>query len=103
MFAAYNLTESSEVNATITDHEQLYARERRALEELRILPLVTEAESVGLAPTVRDWMPARWGEWHLADVWLEVPEPATAGSSNSTIPAAQPSTSPQGAAPGAKP
>ena len=36
----------------------------------------------GLAQTVRDWMPARWGEWHLADVWLELPEPVAADSSN---------------------
>jgi hypothetical protein len=71
------------VNATSTDYQQLYARERRILEEWRVLPLVMEAESVGLGPTVRDWMPARWGEWHLADVWLDLPEPSQTDSSNS--------------------
>jgi peptide/nickel transport system substrate-binding protein len=82
LFAAYNLMEPSEVNATSTDHEQLYARERRVLEDRRVLPLVVQAESVGLGATVRDWMPARWGEWHLADVWLELPEPAAADALN---------------------
>ena len=42
LFAAYNLTEPSEVNATSTDHEQLYARERRVLEDKRVLPLVMQ-------------------------------------------------------------
>jgi ABC-type transport system substrate-binding protein len=103
LFAAYNLTEPSEVNATATDHEQLYARERRVLEDRRILPLIVQAESVGLAPTVRDWMPARWGEWHLADVWLETPDSAAPDASNA--PTAQaPSPAPsRAAAPGAKP
>src|SRR5208282_6683040 len=42
LFAAYNLSEPSEVNATGTDHEQLYARERRVLEDRRVLPLVLQ-------------------------------------------------------------
>ncbi len=103
LFAAYNLSDATEVNATSTDHEQLYARERRVLEDRRVLPLVMQAESVGLGPNVRDWMPARWGEWHLADVWLETSEPAQTDSStpsNSALPTpAQPRT----ADPGAKP
>jgi peptide/nickel transport system substrate-binding protein len=103
LFAAYNLTEPSEVNATSTDHEQLYARERRVLEDRRVLPLVMQAESVGLGANVRDWMPARWGEWHLADVWLETPEPAAADSSNTPNPASQTSPQPRPATPGAKP
>jgi Bacterial extracellular solute-binding proteins, family 5 Middle len=115
LFAAYNLTEPSEVNATSSttnsatnnalnsDHEQLYARERRVLEERRVLPLVVQAETVGLASTVRDWMPARWGEWHLADVWLETPEPAPADALNSGNSAAPVSLQPRAAAPGAKP
>jgi len=103
MFAAYNLTESSEVNATSADYEQLYARERRILEEWRVLPLVTEAEAVGLGPTVRDWLPARWGEWHLADVWLEAPEPSQADSSSPPNGTSSTSPQPRAAAPGAKP
>jgi peptide/nickel transport system substrate-binding protein len=103
LFAAYNLSEPSEVNATSTDQEQLYARERRVLEDRRVLPLVVQAESVGLGSTVRDWMPARWGEWHLADVWLELPEPAAADSSNTGNTEAPSSPQPRAAAPGAKP
>jgi len=103
LFAAYNLTEASEVNATSTDHEQLYARERKVLEERRVLPLVVQAESVGLGPMVRDWMPARWGEWHLADVWLELPEPAPADSLNTGNAAAPSSPQPRPTAPGVKP
>jgi hypothetical protein len=91
------------VNATSTDHEQLYARERKVLEDRRVLPLVMQAESAGLGATVRDWMPARWGEWHLADVWLELPEPAATDSSNIGNSAAPSSPQPRAAAPGAKP
>jgi hypothetical protein len=57
-----------------TDPEQLYARERRVIDERRILPLVAVPEYVGIGSNVRDWMPARWGAWRLADLWLEAPE-----------------------------
>ncbi len=103
LFAAYNLTEPPEVNVTSTDHEQLYARERSVLQDRRVLPLVMQAESVGLGANVRDWMPARWGEWHLADVWLETPEPAAADSSDPGNPPAQASPQPRAAASGATP
>jgi hypothetical protein len=103
MFAAYNLTESSEGNITSTEHEQLYERERRILDEWRVVPLVTEAESVGLGPTLRDWMPARWGEWHLADVWLELPEPAVPQGSNAGSAAAPFHAAKDAAGSGAKP
>jgi hypothetical protein len=58
---------------------------------------------VGLGATVRDWMPARWGEWHLADVWLELPEPAAPDSLNTGNTSAPTSPQPQANAPGAKP
>src|SRR5580692_1257673 len=103
LFAAYNLTEAQEVNATSTDHEQLYARERRILEDRRVLPLIVQAESVGLGAGVRDWMPARWGEWHLADVWLETASPALTDPASTANPAVQSSPQPRAAAPGAKP
>jgi peptide/nickel transport system substrate-binding protein len=103
LFAAYNLTEPQEVNATSTDHEQLYARERRVLEDRRVLPLILQAESVGLGASVRDWMPARWGEWHLADVWLETANPALTDSSSTANTAFPSSRQPRAAAPGAKP
>jgi peptide/nickel transport system substrate-binding protein len=103
LFATYNLTEPSAVNATSTDHEQLYARERRVLLDRRVLPLIVQAESVGLGANVRDWMPARWGEWHLADVWLELPEPAAVDASSSGNSAVETLPQPRSAAPGAKP
>jgi peptide/nickel transport system substrate-binding protein len=103
LFAAYNLTEAQEVNATSTDHEQLYARERRILEDRRVLPLIVQAESVGLGAGVRDWMPARWGEWHLADVWLETASPALTDPASTANPAVQSSPQPRATAPGAKP
>jgi hypothetical protein len=103
LFAAYNLREPSEVNATSADHEQLYARERRVLEDRRVLPLIVQAESVGLGANVRDWMPARWGEWHLADVWLELPEPAAADASSAGNSAVETLPQPRPVAPGAKP
>jgi ABC-type transport system substrate-binding protein len=103
LFAAYNLTEPSEVNTTSTDHEQLYARERRVLKDRRVLPLIVQAESVGLGANVRDWMPARWGEWHLADVWLELPEPAAADASSIGNSAVETLPQPRPVAPGAKP
>ncbi|MGC2832395.1 MAG: ABC transporter substrate-binding protein [Candidatus Acidiferrum sp.] len=103
MFAAYNLKEPSEAITTSADHEQLYECERRILEEWRVLPLITEAESAGIGPAVRDWRPAHWGEWHLADIWLEIPEPAAPDASNSAGTAAQTSAQSQAVASGAKP
>jgi hypothetical protein len=76
--SSLGLVGSNASETSSTDPEQLYARERKLLEERRVLPLVTMPEYVGLGANVRDWMPARWGEWHLADVWLDVPEPASA-------------------------
>ncbi len=102
MVSTLNFGDSAEAAASSADPEQLYAREKKLLEERRVLPLVALPEYIGLSQNVRDWMPARWGEWHLADVWLDLPEPSPAqpGNSNATAtPAAQPAT----ASPGAKP
>ncbi|HKV26347.1 MAG TPA: ABC transporter substrate-binding protein [Candidatus Acidoferrum sp.] len=74
LFAAYNLLETPVRNFDSAGREQLYARERKVLEDWRVLPLVTEPECVGLGAMVHNWMPARWGEWHLEDVWLELPQ-----------------------------
>jgi len=87
-----NLRESSGSAVSSTDPEQLYAREKKLLEERRVLPLVVLPEYVGLGTYVRDWMPARWGEWHLAEVWLTVSESSAEqrGNSNATAPGAKP-------------
>ena len=99
--SSFGLGGSNGSEISSADPEQLYTRERKILEERRVLPLVTMPEYVGLGPNVRDWMPARWGEWHLADVWLDVPEPGSAqppDSHNMGVPVTPPSASP-----GAKP
>jgi hypothetical protein len=80
---ALNLTDRSENVVSSTDPELLYARERKLLEDRRVLPLVALPEYAGLGQSVRDWMPARWGEWHLADVWLDLPDPSAAGDASS--------------------
>jgi MarR-like DNA-binding transcriptional regulator SgrR of sgrS sRNA len=102
MVSTLKFGNSNEGIISSTDPELLYAREKKLLEERRILPLVALPEYVGLSQKVRDWMPARWGEWHLADVWLDLPEPATAqpGNANGTETPANP---PAAASPGAKP
>ena len=82
MYAAYNLAEPADTSGASTEREQLYAKERHVLEEWRVLPLVEQAELVGVGATVRDWMPARWGEWHLADVWLATPAEAAPTTSS---------------------
>jgi hypothetical protein len=53
------------------DSGQLYEAERALLDEKEILPLVILPDYVGLSPAVRDWLPTNWGEWNLADVWLD--------------------------------
>jgi ABC-type transport system substrate-binding protein len=58
-------------------YEHLYERERRFIEDRRIVPLVILPEYAGLGGNVRNWLPA-WGEWRLADVWLEQNEKASA-------------------------
>jgi hypothetical protein len=85
-----------------SDPEQLYAREKQLLDERRVLPLVALPEYTGLSQKVRDWMPARWGEWHLADVWLDLPESSAAQAANSSG-TATPATPPATVSPGAKP
>jgi peptide/nickel transport system substrate-binding protein len=102
MVSTLNFDDASGAAISSTDPEQLYAREKKLLEERRVLPLVALPEYIGLSQKVRDWMPARWGEWHLADVWLDLPEPRAAqpGDSNG---AATPAAQPPAASSGAKP
>jgi ABC-type transport system substrate-binding protein len=87
-----HLEPSAENSLPFIEPEQRFTEERRLLEERRVLPLVLLPEYVGIATPVRNWMPARWGAWRLADVWLEKGESAppapTAGASpeNSAMP-----------------
>ena len=81
-----------------TDPEQLFTLERRLLGERRILPLVFLPEYVGVRATVHNWNALAWGDWRLADVWLEPEET----SSTKTAGAAQRENSTAGN-PGARP
>jgi ABC-type transport system substrate-binding protein len=70
---AQHVEESKEGNPS--DPDRRYAWERKILEDRRLMPLVALPDYAGLATTVRDWQPSPWGEWRLAEVWLE-PAPA---------------------------
>lgn len=50
---------------------QLHSRERAVVDTYEVIPLVHVPEVVGLSARVRDWIPARWGAWHVADIWLD--------------------------------
>jgi hypothetical protein len=80
------------------DPERLYAEERRLLEHRQLLPLVVLPDYVGIGPAVRNWSPAPWGEWRLADVWLEAGESTTSGA-----PGESSGTSAKDRAPGVRP
>jgi MarR-like DNA-binding transcriptional regulator SgrR of sgrS sRNA len=102
MVSTLHFGDANEAAASSTDPEQLYAREKKLLDERRVLPLVALPEYIGIGQKVRDWMPTRWGEWHLADVWLDLPEliPGQPGNPNATE---NPATPPPAVSPGAKP
>ena len=86
MVSQLHLKLPSENTQPLADPEQRYAEERRLLEERRVLPLVLLPEYVGIAPPVRNWMAARWGEWRLADVWLEKGESMPAAPNGGASP-----------------
>jgi ABC-type transport system substrate-binding protein len=63
------------------DLEQLAGIEQRLLDDREVLPLVALPDYIALSPSVRDWTPAPWGEWRLADVWIDRSEKAPAAIS----------------------
>jgi len=80
------------------DPDKLYSEERRLLERRQLLPLIALPDYVGIGPAVRNWSPAPWGEWRLADVWLEASESPTSGASGASS-----GTSAKDRAPGVRP
>ena len=88
----------ADLPATITDPEQLFAQERRLLEERRILPLVLLPEYAGVRANVHNWNASPWGDWRLADVWLDSEDPMT-----TKAPAGQQKNSSTARSPGARP
>jgi peptide/nickel transport system substrate-binding protein len=71
------LFDGVDLPANTTDPEQLFVQERRLLEERRILPLVVLPEYAGVRANVHNWNASPWGDWRLADVWLDSEDPMT--------------------------
>ncbi len=80
----FAVEDSGEGTQSVSDPEQLFALERRFLDERRILPLVVLPDYLGVAGNVRNWSPARWGEWRLADVWLDQTVNSSAANDSNT-------------------
>jgi hypothetical protein len=80
----------------VTDPEQLFALERRFLDERRILPLVVLPDYIGIGSNVRNWSPARWGEWRLADIWLDQSANAATANDNNLSGNSSPARAPGG-------
>jgi hypothetical protein len=57
------------------DPDARYAWEKRMVDEGNLMPLVAVPDFAGVDMRVRNWSPASWGEWRIADVWLEPAEP----------------------------
>lgn len=70
------LSSLGETTADMETLDQVYAVERGPIDAFRVIPLAHVSESYGVGPQVRDWMPPRWGGWHLEAVWLGPPEAA---------------------------
>lgn len=70
--------------------EQTYAAERAIIDNYRVIPLVYLPETFALGPSVRDWMPARWGAWRIEDVWLDRPAPGYTSSPGAGLAGAKP-------------
>jgi len=58
--------------------DERYAWEKRMTDEMNVLPLVAVPDFAALDGRVRNWSPAPWGEWRLADVWIDAGEKAGA-------------------------
>jgi len=98
------ITEPTGTNANGADVSQVFNRERQIMAERTIFPIVSLPEYTGIGANVRNWLPSPWGEWHLADVWLDSTESNAAETSaapDSRVTNSRPAVSP--AASGAKP
>jgi ABC-type transport system substrate-binding protein len=58
-------------SAVPADADARYAWERKLMDQRSLLPLVAVPDFLAADARVRNWAPASWGEWRLADVWLE--------------------------------
>jgi ABC-type transport system substrate-binding protein len=48
-----------------------YAWEKRMMDQRNLLPLIAVPDFAAVDARLRNWSPAPWGDWRLADVWLE--------------------------------
>jgi peptide/nickel transport system substrate-binding protein len=71
------LLDGVDLPANTTVPEQLFSLERRLLEDRRILPLALLPEYAGIRANVQNWNASLWGDWRLADVWLDSEDPMT--------------------------
>ena len=78
------MPDGTDVAANPGDPEQLFQQERRLMEERRVLPLVLLPEYAGIRPNVHNWNASPWGDWRLADVWLESEDAASSKLTGST-------------------
>jgi ABC-type transport system substrate-binding protein len=78
---ALHLESVSDALPEAKDPDKLYSEERRLLEDRQVLPLLLLPDYVGLAPNVRNWSASPWGEWRLADVWLDTAGPQPSNNS----------------------
>jgi len=60
---------------TVPSPEARFEAEQKLLEDGRVVPLFHVPQIMGLGPRVRNWNPEPWGDWRLADVWLELRRP----------------------------
>jgi peptide/nickel transport system substrate-binding protein len=67
-----------------------YAWEKRMMEERTLLPLVAVPDFAAVDGRVRNWSPTTWGEWRLADVWLESGDAASASRTAKPVAGAKP-------------
>jgi peptide/nickel transport system substrate-binding protein len=58
--------------------EARYAWEKQMMEQANLLPLVGVPDFAAADPRVRNWLPSPWGEWRLADAWLDQDEASSA-------------------------
>lgn len=85
MVSSLNLEGGADSLKVSPDPQQLYELEKLLLDRREALPLVAFPDYVALGPAVRDWMPNSWGEWHLADVWLDRSEKSPSNSGTGSV------------------
>lgn len=95
MVSSLHLESNADLQKASDDPEQLHDAEQLLLGTHEAVPLVAFPDYIALSGAVRDWMPSSWGDWHLADVWLDrsvksPSRPAGVSSGKTASPGARP-------------